>query len=381
MKTNKMCAIFSNEHEYNELKPLTNDRSLSTLYFAGKYRLMDFPLSSIVNANIRSVYTLVNEGKVKSFLDHLGGSKEWGLDTIGSYQYMDFYQKLMEKKIEGQDYFDAVIEFLKISMSPYTVFISNKMLCNVDLRSVLKYHQDSNNKITPVFKRVPASCLAPDDQVFTLDEKNNVLSSKKAMMVDASESYNLYMDICVADTDWLISVLEKGQRSGASIEAVEQTAALAAKYTSSAYEYVGYLRNIHDISGYYEANLDMLDKTHMDSLLNGNQKIVTRVKNEVGTYFAPSSKVSDTMLSTGSRIYGQINHSILSRRVTVAQNAQVKNAIVMANDVIEEGSVVENAILDKNVKIKAGVTIKGTPEKPIVIEKNTTVTADVIERG
>lgn len=58
MKTNKMAAIFSNQHEYNELKPLTDERSLSTLYFAGKYRIMDFALSSIVNAGINNVYTL-----------------------------------------------------------------------------------------------------------------------------------------------------------------------------------------------------------------------------------------------------------------------------------------------------------------------------------
>ncbi|WP_253284880.1 sugar phosphate nucleotidyltransferase [Lactobacillus johnsonii] len=76
MKNSKMSAIFSNQYEYNELFPLTNDRSLSTLAFAGKYRVMDFPLSSIVNAGINNVYTLINEGKVRSYFDHLGGGKE-----------------------------------------------------------------------------------------------------------------------------------------------------------------------------------------------------------------------------------------------------------------------------------------------------------------
>ena len=56
MKTSKMCAIFSNQHEYSRLKPLTDERALSTLYFAGKYRLMDFALSSIVNADILAGY-------------------------------------------------------------------------------------------------------------------------------------------------------------------------------------------------------------------------------------------------------------------------------------------------------------------------------------
>ena len=121
MKTSKMCAIFSNQHEYSRLKPLTDERALSTLYFAGKYRLMDFALSSIVNADINHVYTLISQEKVRSYLEHLGGGKEWGLDTIGSYEYLDFYQNLMRRRSRGENYFDDLIFFLKTCKMPYTV--------------------------------------------------------------------------------------------------------------------------------------------------------------------------------------------------------------------------------------------------------------------
>lgn len=129
-----MSAIFSNQHEYKELKPLTDERSLSTLAFAGKYRLMDFPLSSIVNAGINNVYALINQEKVRSYFDHLGGGKEWGLDTIGSYQYIDFYQKIIQRQVSGEPYFADIIEFLKTTSYPYAVFIGNKMVGNFDLQ-------------------------------------------------------------------------------------------------------------------------------------------------------------------------------------------------------------------------------------------------------
>ncbi|MGN1406836.1 sugar phosphate nucleotidyltransferase, partial [Lactobacillus sp.] len=132
MKTSKMCAIFSNQHEYSQLKPLTDERALSTLYFAGKYRLMDFALSSIVNAGINHVYTLISQEKVRSYLDHLGGGKEWGLDTIGAYEYLDFYQNLMQRRARGEEYFNDLILFLKTCKMPYTVFIGNKMAANFD---------------------------------------------------------------------------------------------------------------------------------------------------------------------------------------------------------------------------------------------------------
>lgn len=78
MKTSKMCAIFSNQHEYSRLKPLTDERALSTLYFAGKYRLMDFALSSIVNADINHVYTLISQEKVRSYLGPPGRGQRMG---------------------------------------------------------------------------------------------------------------------------------------------------------------------------------------------------------------------------------------------------------------------------------------------------------------
>lgn len=378
MKTNKMAAIFSNQHEYNELLPLTEERSLSTLYFAGKYRVMDFPLSSIVNAGVNSVYTLINQEKVRSYLDHLGGSKEWGLDTIGSYEYLDFYQKLMQKQASGNAYFDDLLSFLRTANTPYTVYIENKMIGNFDLQSVLNFHQEDGNKITAVFKRVSEDNIAPDDQLFILDEENTIMSCQQALDTQNQDRYNLDLSIYVADTKWLITELEKAQRSGASTDIGPRLASLAAKYRTHAYEYTGYLHNIHDLASYYKANMEMLDKKKRDSLLYGNQKIITRIRNEVGTYFAKGSQVKNSMLATGCRIEGTVDSSVVSRRVEVAKNSQVKSSIVMANCKFEPGSQVEYAVIDKNVVIKKNVTVKGTPQQPVVVKKGTILTKDLI---
>ena len=378
MKTNKMAAIFSNQHEYNELLPLTEERSLSTLYFAGKYRVMDFPLSSIVNAGVNSVYTLINQEKVRSYLDHLGGSKEWGLDTIGSYEYLDFYQKLMQKQASGNAYFDDLLSFLRTANTPYTVYIENKMIGNFDLQSVLNFHQEDGNKITAVFKRVSEDNIAPDDQLFILDEDNTIMSCQQALDTQNQDRYNLDLSIYVADTKWLITELEKAQRSGASTDIGPRLASLAAKYRTHAYEYTGYLHNIHDLASYYKANMEMLDKKKRDSLLYGNQKIITRIRNEVGTYFAKGSQVKNSMLATGCRIEGTVDSSVVSRRVEVAKNSQVKSSIVMANCKFEPGSQVEYAVIDKNVVIKKNVTVKGTPQQPVVVKKGTILTKDLI---
>ena len=378
MKTSKMCAIFSNQHEYSQLKPLTDERALSTLAFAGKYRLMDFPLSSIVNSGITQLYTLISQEKVRSYLDHWGGGKEWGMDTIGSYQYLDFYQNLMARRSRGEEYFDDLIIFLKTCNVPYTVFIGNKMAANFDLKAVLHFHQSNGNHITPVFKRVNRCDIAAEDRTFVLSDTKVVAASHEAIELNGEGPFNIADNVYVMDTDWLINELDKAQKSGVSYDISERLSVLAVREKANAYEYTGYLRSIHDISSYYEANMDMLKKDKRDSLLYGNQKIITRIRNEVGTYYDKDSEVKNTLIATGGKIKGGLHNCVVSRRVVVGKEAEVESSILMAGDHIKSGAKVEYAILDKNVVVEKGVTIKGKPESPVVIKKGTVVDKDFI---
>ena len=379
MRTNSMCAIFDNVYEYNELQPITSFRSLSTLYFAGKYRLMDFPLSSIVNANIREIFMMVNQDKIQSYLDHLGGGKEWSLDTIGSYLEINFAQEILRKKYKGDRYFDQIINFIRNSGLSYVVFIGNKMLANVDLKAILKFHQVSGNKVTGVFKQVDRTQIAPDDQLFLFDDQNKVVGNHRIRAMDDQEKYNLSMNVYIADADWFMDVLDRAQTSEIVPDPTEGLARLMTHENSSAYEYTGYMQNIHDINSYFNANMDMLEKTHYDSLLNGGQKVITRIKNEVGNFYTKTSQVSQSLVSTGCRIAGHLDHVVVSRRVKIEEAAQVDHSIVISNAVIKAGAKISYAIIDKNVVIEPGVVIKGTPDKPVVARKDQVVSHDLIE--
>ena len=374
-----MCAIIGNEHEYTSLLPLTKNRPLSTLYFDCKYRIMDFALSSVVNANIRNVFMIMNEGRIKSVFDHLGGGREWGLDSIGSYQYISFYQDILRRKAEGKTYFDDVIDYLQKSKASYTVFISNKILANVDLRAVLKIHQAQNNEITAVFKRVARNDIASDDQILTLGENGTVLGTKKFNdLSEEDDTYNLAMGIFIANTDWLIKALDAGQNAGAPTSIEEFLVSELTKVKSSAYEYTGYMSNIYSVKSYYQANMDMLNPEKFNSLLFSSQKVITRTKNEVATYFTEDSEVRRSQFATGCVIKGKVEDSLISRRTVVENGAEVIGSVLMGSANVGENTSVKYAILDKNVTIDANLKIEGTPEKPVVIEKDTHITADVI---
>ncbi|MGN1406837.1 MAG: glucose-1-phosphate adenylyltransferase subunit GlgD, partial [Lactobacillus sp.] len=131
-------------------------------------------------------------------------------------------------------------------------------------------------------------------------------------------------------------------------------------------------------NSYYQANMDMLDKDKRDSLLYGSQKIITRIRNEVGTYYDKDSDVKSTLIATGCKVKGEVKNCVVSRRVGFAKDSTTKNSVIMANCRIKSGADVEYAILDKNVVVEKGVTVKGKPDTPVVIKKGTVVDKDFV---
>ncbi|GAA2909499.1 glucose-1-phosphate adenylyltransferase subunit GlgD [Enterococcus pseudoavium] len=378
MRANKMCAILGNVHECPELLPLTEKRPLATLPFDCKYRLIDFNLSNAINANIKSVYIVFNQGTTKSVFDHIGGGREWHLDSVDSRFFIHFYQDFLKKKAEGRPYFESVIDYLNKSKSEYTVFMGNRMLYNIDLEAVLKIHQQNDSTLTVVYKKMPKEQIYRQDEILDVDEHGTVTDHHNFLADKSDEELlNMSMKLFVCRTDWLISALQEGQNHGGPVALLDFLILAMDKVKTSAYEYTGLVSNIFDINSYYKANMDMLDPKKFASLLYSKQKVYTKLKNEVATYYAPTSEVTDSQFATGCMVYGKVHGSLFSRSVVVENGAQIEDSIVMASCSIHENALIKNAILDKNVVVEAGVKIIGSANKPIVIKKNTHVLSDI----
>ncbi|MGX7263995.1 glucose-1-phosphate adenylyltransferase subunit GlgD [Enterococcus crotali] len=379
MKTKKMCAILGNVSAFQGLLPLTEERPLDTLPFDCKYRLIDFPLSSIANANINSIFMIFNEGETRSVFDHIGGGKEWNLDSLQNSYFVYFYQDFLKQKAQGLPYYSAVIDYLEKSESEYTVFMGSNMLCAIDLRAVLKTHQKQNNKMTVVYKRMEPEKLSANNRIIQVDKAGNVASVQAfEQELEKEKQVSLSMDIFIVQTKWLIEELIIGQANNSSTSLIEFLGEKIGDTQTTAYEYTGYLSNIDDVTSYYQANMDMLDVKKFNALMYTKQKIYTKRKNEVPTYYSENSSVKNSQCATGCIIEGHLENSLISRRTMIKKGAKVTRTIVMSNAQIEEDAVIEYAILDKNVTVKAGVKISGTAQNPVVIHKNQVVEKDVI---
>jgi len=377
MKIDKYSAILGNTVGFHDMSTLTNNRPVASLPFGGKYRLIDFPLSSLANAGVRSIFGIFQQDNISSVFDHIRSGREWGLSTLLSHYYLGIYNTRVESSTVGKEYYQQLLTYLKRSGSNQTVSLNCDVLTNIDLNQVFHLHNTTKSPITVVYKKLPQKDISDVNAILDIDETDHVLSHKLFDKNSNQDLYNMSTDIFVVDTPWLIERLEEEAKKENPEKLRYVLRDLAAEAGAFAYEYTGYLANIHSVNSYYEANKDMLDLYKFYSLFTPNQKIYTKVKNEEPTYYASSSKVAKSQFASGSIIEGEVVNSVLSRNVRVHEESSVKDSLLFTRVVVGKGATVEYAILDKGVEVAEGVVIRGTAEHPVVVKKGEKVTEDI----
>ena len=378
MKIDKYSAILGNTVGFHDMSTLTNNRPVASLPFGGKYRLIDFPLSSLANAGVRSIFGIFQQDNISSVFDHIRSGREWGLSTLLSHYYLGIYNTRVESSTVGKEYYQQLLTYLKRSGSNQTVSINCDVLINIDLNQVFHLHNTTKSPITVVYKKLPKKDISGVNAILEVDETDHVLSHHLFDENSNQDLYNMSTDIFVVDTPWLIERLEEEAKKENPEKLRYVLRDLAAEAGAFAYECTGYLANIHSVESYYQANKDMLDLHKFYSLFTPNQKIYTKVKNEEPTYYASSSKVAKSQFASGSIIEGEVVNSVLSRNVRVHEDSLVKDSLLFTRAVIGKGAQVEYAILDKGVEVAEGVVIRGTAEHPVVVKKGEKVTEDIL---
>ena len=378
MKIDKYSAILGNTVGFHDMSTLTNNRPVASLPFGGKYRLIDFPLSSLANAGVRSIFGIFQQDNISSVFDHIRSGREWGLSTLLSHYYLGIYNTRVESSTVGKEYYQQLLTYLKRSGSNQTVSINCDVLINIDLNQVFHLHNTTKSPITVVYKKLPKKDISGVNAILEVDETDHVLSHHLFDENSNQDLYNMSTDIFVVDTPWLIERLEEEAKKENPEKLRYVLRELAEESGAFAYEYTGYLANIHSVESYYQANKDMLDLHKFYSLFTPNQKIYTKVKNEEPTYYASSSTVAKSQFASGSIIEGEVVNSVLSRNVRVHEDSLVKDSLLFTRAVIGKGAQVEYAILDKGVEVAEGVVIRGTAEHPVVVKKGEKVTEDIL---
>ena len=364
----KTIGLISGNYVSEKFGALNEHRTLASLPFGGRYRLVDFVLSNMVNSGISKVgiVTPFNSG---SLSDHVGIGKSWSFAQKSDGLYLMPGSIFGIHNVGSRFLFRDIIQnrvFLDRSNDADYVIISGCTdVYNMDYTPFIEAHEKSGNQISLLYKKVENN-PGYKGYYIELDNDNNVTKINR----DYNATENMFCDCFIINKKFLLDFIT-WYEAFEHLDILEIIRNNMEQLKIGAYEFKGYFGKINTINDYMKVSKDMFDYDIRNEVFHHDRIIYTKVQDEAPALFLEGSDAKNSIIATGCRIEGKVNDSIIFRSTSIAKNASVNNSVIMMHCEIGEGAVLENVIADKFVKISAGTKISGTPEAPIVLPKGT----------
>lgn len=372
----------------SRLYPLTATRSKPAVPIAGKYRLVDIPISNCINSDIKRMYVLTQFNSA-SLNKHIKNTYNF---SFFSSAFVDVLAA--EQTMESQTWFRGTADAVRQSMHhflnhdfKYALILSGDQLYQMDYNLMVQEHVKSKAKIS--IATIPVNAKeATSFGILKANEKNVITSfiEKPAAellpdwesevsndMKNDGRKYLASMGIYIFDRDLLIELMDNPDTMDFGKEIIPQS---IDKHKTISYQYEGYWTDIGNIDSFFDANLGLTDEIPSFNLYDRGKRIFTRAR------MLPTTKISGTTLNKAVVADGCIVHaakierSVIGIRSRIGKESTVINTYMMGSDFYEtleemaknkipilmgigERCFIKNAIIDKNCRIGDDVRING----------------------
>lgn len=369
---NVLGLVFANMHD-TTLGDMTKNRTMGSVMFGGRYRLIDFPLSNMVNSGISEV-GVITKSNYQSLLDHLGSAREWDLARKKGGLYIlppfgNVESTLYRGRIEA---LYGAMSFIKHSRAKYVILSDCDVVTNIDYKPIVAAHIESGADITVVAHTgVYSSDDIKTSTVFNVDADKNVTSV--LINPDISGTCTTSLNVFVMSMDFLIETVNDAMaRGNVSFERnilQEKCRELKIKI----YEYDNYFSKLNSPESYFKSNMALLEPENARKLFVPKRSIYTKVSDNAPVKYDLDSKVSNSLVADGCIIEGEVENSVLFRGVKVGKGAKVKNCILMQGTVVGDNAELNYLITDKNVSICENHILTSSPQYPMYVGKGASV--------
>ena len=361
----------------NAVPELTDVRSMASVPFGCRYRLIDFTLSNIVNAGVSHV-AILTQHNYQSLMDHLGSGKEWdlarrkgGLDilppfftVLGPSSVKSLFTDNIQALLNARGYLE--------NSSEDTIIVSDCDSVNsLDVGALLRQHEETGADLTLAVRR---TVVEPGNEMIEV-----VSSDRSGRIREVSNGNDLTrgrkdvsMKFLVISKRLLLNILAEMNIHGLTDMAHDFLTRGAKKYNFRVYRHEGYCGTMHTLSEDFERNMDLLDPDLRRALFS-TYPVYTKTRDDVPALYRGDCKVKNSLVADGCVIEGTVENCVLFRGVHIGRGAVVRNSVLMQDDVIEEFVELENVILDKDVTVRSHGRLIGQRQYPIVIGKNVTL--------
>ena len=371
----------------SRLYPLTESRSKPAVPIAGKYRLVDIPISNCINSDIKRMFVLTQFNSA-SLNKHIKNTYHF---SFFSSAFVDVLAA--EQTISNNTWFQGTADAVRQSMHhflshdfEYALILSGDQLYQMDFNIMLQAHRDSNAEITiatlPVVEKdatsfgilktdennIITSFIEKPDVSLLPDWTSNVSNEMKAQ----GRNHLASMGIYIFNRQLLIDLMKNPDTNDFGKEIIPQS---IAKHKTLSYQFEGYWTDIGNIDSFFEANLGLTDEIPQFDLFNNTKRIYTRAR------MLPTTKITGTTLNKSVIAEGciisaaKIERSVIGIRARIGDESTIINTYIMGSDryqnfeevtsrtIIPMGigkrCFIKNAIIDKNCRIGNDVRING----------------------
>ncbi len=354
----------------HRMRELSAKRAISAMPIVGSYRSIDFALSSMTNSHIQKVAVLT-QYNARSLNEHLSSSKWWdfGRKQGGLFVFTPIVTADNSNWYRGTA--DAIyqnLDFLKQSHEPYVVIASGDCIYKMDYNKVLEYHINKQADITVVCKDMPKDVNVDRYGIIRMNEDSRIEEFEEKPMV--AKTNTVSCGIYVIRRRLLIEMIEKSNEEGR----YDFVADILIRYKSMkkiyGYKIKDYWKNIASVEDYYETNMDFLKPEVRNYFFHEYPDIYSKIDDLPPAKYNVGSKVSNSLVSSGSIINGTVENSIIFKKVFVGNNCHIKNSIILNDVYIGDNTYIENCIVESRDTICANLRYVGEDGIKVLVEQN-----------
>lgn len=354
MRQNNMLAMILAGGRGTRLHALTKKVAKPAVFYGGKYRIVDFPLSNCANSGIEVVGVLTQYESVL-LNSYVAAGQRWGLDAKNSGVYV---LPPREKEDANLDVYrgtaDAIsqnIDFVDTFDPEYVLILSGDHIYKMDYSKMLSHHKACGADATIAVIEVPMKEASrfgimnthEDGSIYEFEEKPAEPKSNLASMGIYIFSWKTLRKLLLAD----IKNPDSHHDFGKDIIPVM----LGEGKSLYAYQFKGYWKDVGTIDSLWEANMDLLRPNNELDLNDRTWKIYTEDVTALPQYISANAVVKNAFITQGCVVEGEVKNSVLFTGVKVGAGAKVIDSVLMPGAVVEEGAVVTRALVANGVQI------------------------------
>ena len=353
----------------NRMRELSRKRAIAAMPVGGSYRSIDFALSNMANSHIQKVAVLT-QYNARSLNEHLSSSKWWDFGRKQGGLFLFTPTITSDNNYWYRGTADAIyqnLSWLKQCHEPYVVIASGDGIYKLDYNKVLEYHIAKRADVTIVCKE----CGDMDPTrfgVLKLNEDYRVEEFEEKPMV--SNSHLISAGIYIIRRRQLIEMIERSAQE----DRHDFVKDILIRYKNLkriyGYKIDTYWSNISTVESYYQTNMDFLKPEVRDYFFGQHPEIYSKIDDLPPAKYNPGSQVKNSLISSGCIINGQVENSVLFKKVYVGNNCVIKNSIILNDVYLGDNAHIENCIVESRDTIRANSYHCGEDGIKIVIEKN-----------